>query len=125
MRRGASRVLGPSPAPKLSNRLQKLREAQGLTLRDLAARVGTTNQQISHLELGKRQLTSTWLKRLAAGLGCHPWEIVEQGEAPDLSERERLLLENFRQLTEEQQTSLIAETAPVGSQPSVRKHRVS
>ena len=59
------------------NRIRELREARGLTLDELALRVGTTNQQISHLELGKRQLTVTWLKRLGVALGCHPWAIVE------------------------------------------------
>jgi transcriptional regulator with XRE-family HTH domain len=66
-------VIG-SQAP---NRLRKLREARGLTLAELADRVGTTNQQISHLELGKRQLTVEWLRRLGDALGCHPWAIVE------------------------------------------------
>jgi transcriptional regulator with XRE-family HTH domain len=62
----------------LSNRLQELREARGLTLRALAELVGTSNQQLSHLELGKRQLTADWLVRLATALNCHPWEIVGQ-----------------------------------------------
>lgn len=63
------------------NHLRALREARGLTLEQLAAAVGTTNQQISHLELGKRQLTVAWLKRLAAVLDCHPWAIVDGEEA--------------------------------------------
>lgn len=67
----------PTPAPS-SNRIRELREARGLTLEELAQRVGTTNQQISHLELGKRQLTVDWLRRLAAALECHPWSLVEE-----------------------------------------------
>jgi transcriptional regulator with XRE-family HTH domain len=43
----------------LLNHLRALREARRLTLEQLAAAVGTTNQQISHLELGKRQLSKT------------------------------------------------------------------
>jgi len=65
----------------LLNHLRALRESRGLTLEQLAAAVGTTNQQISHLELGKRQLTVAWLKRLAAALDCHPWAIVDGEEA--------------------------------------------
>lgn len=64
------------------NQIRKLREAKGLTLEQLARAVGTTNQQISHLELGKRQLTVAWLKKLAEPLGCHPWAIVEPESAP-------------------------------------------
>lgn len=59
------------------NQIRKLREAKGLTLEQLAIAVGTTNQQISHLELGKRQLTVAWLTKLAEPLGCHPWAIVQ------------------------------------------------
>jgi hypothetical protein len=42
----------------------------------LAERIGTSSQQVSHLELGKRHLTVEWLTRLAEALACHPWEIV-------------------------------------------------
>jgi transcriptional regulator with XRE-family HTH domain len=109
----------------LTNRLRELREAQGLTLREFAARVGTSNQQLSHLELGKRQLTSDWLRRLAAVLECHPWEIVEDVRPSGLSDREQRMLENFRRMSDEQQDSLLAETAPSTSPPGVRNRRSS
>lgn len=70
---------GPKSPP---NRIRELREARGFTLEELAGRVGTTNQQISHLELGKRQLTVDWLRRLAVALDCHPWTIVEADPRP-------------------------------------------
>jgi transcriptional regulator with XRE-family HTH domain len=70
----------PRAAP---NRIRELREGRGLTLAELADRVGTTNQQISHLELGKRQLTVDWLRRLGGVLGCHPWAIVEEFKSGD------------------------------------------
>lgn len=68
-----------------------------MTLEQLAAAVGTTNQQISLLELGKRQLTVAWLLRLAEPLACHPWAIIEamhEGLSPaelELAERVRKL----------------------------------
>ena len=40
----------------MDNRIRVLREARGLSLEELAAEVGTTNQQISLLENGKRRL---------------------------------------------------------------------
>ncbi len=94
----------------MSNRLQELREARGLTLRALASLVGTSNQQLNKLELGKRQLTTDWLLRLSAALDCHPWEIMEVADPPGLSEREQNLLMTFRRLSDEQQDSLLAET---------------
>lgn len=95
----------------LANRLQELRETRGLTLRELAELVGTSNQQLNKLELSKRQLTTNWLLRLAAALECHPWEIVDGSSPSGLSDREQDLLTNFRRLSDEQQDSLLAETA--------------
>ena len=70
----------------MPNRLKQLREDQGLSLVGLAAKVGTSSQQISHLELGKRHLTVEWLTRLGAALGCHPWSIVSNDQRFMLSE---------------------------------------
>lgn len=95
----------------MPNRVQELREGRGLTLRQLALLVGTSNQQISHLELGKRQLTVEWMTRLATALGCHPWELVEALQTVVLNQREAQILENFRLLTIEAQDALIAQTA--------------
>lgn len=92
----------------MSNRLQQIREAKGFTLRELADRVGTSNQQISHLELGKRQLTTEWLMRLAAVLDCHPWDIVAETLPSGLTDRERLLLQRFRQMPDDEQAGLLA-----------------
>lgn len=60
----------------MTNRLAALREARGLSQRELAARVNTTNQHISRLETGRAQLTQAWLERLAPVLNCSPAEIV-------------------------------------------------
>ena len=91
----------------MTNRLKELREAQRLSLVALAARVGTTGQEISHLELGKRNLTVRWLERLAQALGCHPWAIVS-ADAP-ASEREGECLALFRHLAPDEQDTLLAE----------------
>jgi len=76
-----------------------LRELQGLTLEELATRVHTSNQQISHLEMGKRRLTLDWLLRIAAALDCHPWALVDGQDVkefyctnnPDLEEFQKLI----------------------------------
>lgn len=67
------------------NCIREQREAAGLTLQALAERIGTTNQQLSHLELGKRELTVTRLRRIARGLDCHPWSLVEAGGGASLT----------------------------------------
>lgn len=95
-----------SVAPPLQNYLRALREAKGLTLEQLASAVGTTNQQISHLELGKRQLTVAWLKRLAEALDCHPWAIVE-GSSCDPTPGERDLIARVHKLGSHERTALL------------------
>lgn len=96
----------------MENRISQLRRAQGLTLQQLADRVGTTNQQISHLEKGRRKLTIDWIERLAAALACQPFEILSaplrgitsSGEM--LTERERDLIAVFRKLDTPEQDVL-------------------
>lgn len=48
----------------MDNRIRAFREARGQSLEALAAEAGTTNQQISLFETGKRRLTVEWLLRL-------------------------------------------------------------
>jgi transcriptional regulator with XRE-family HTH domain len=91
----------------LRNRLKALREAQSLSLVALAAKVGVSSQQISHLELGKRHLTVEWLTRLADALGCHPWAIVTPDLATKLTRPEKALLEAFRALPESKRKRLV------------------
>ena len=92
-----------------ANHLKSLREARGLSLVGLATKVGTTGQQISHLELGKRHLTVEWLEKLAAALECHPWDIVDERPATD--EREEQLVALFKGMVPEDQDALLTTAA--------------
>ncbi|WP_223250729.1 helix-turn-helix domain-containing protein [Rhodanobacter denitrificans] len=84
-----------------------LREARGLSLEALAAAAGTSNQQISLLEAGKRRLTVDWLLRISHALNCHPWELVSTDLPGSLNARDLRLLKRFQDLTELQQTALL------------------
>jgi len=90
-----------------ANWIRELRERSGLTLDALAAKVGTTNQQISHLELGKRRLTIDWLVRIAAALNCHPWLLVASDDTVATTEREHELLTLFRSLDRRHQDAAL------------------
>lgn len=115
----------------MENRISQLRRAQGLTLQQLADRVGTTNQQISHLEKGRRKLSIDWMERLAAALACQPFEllsappkgIASSGEM--LTERERDLIAVFRQLDKPEQDVLWEALLPmirfIAKNPGVRE----
>ncbi|MCL9982705.1 MAG: helix-turn-helix domain-containing protein [Erythrobacter sp.] len=60
------------------NRIRDLRKAKGLTLADLAAACepATTAQTIGRLETGMRQLSLTWMNRIAAALGVEPASLM-------------------------------------------------
>jgi transcriptional regulator with XRE-family HTH domain len=70
----------------MSNRIRDIRKAKGLTLADLAAACSppTTAQTIGRLETGMRQLSLTWMNRIAAALGVEPASLMraEAAETP-------------------------------------------
>jgi len=94
----------------MENRIRELRKARGLTLKRLAELVGTSNQQISHLEKGRRRLTLDWMERIAKALECHPSDLLIGGTQVR-NERERAMIELFRGLSEEQQEAFLKATA--------------
>jgi transcriptional regulator with XRE-family HTH domain len=63
------------------NRIRDIRREKGLTLADVAERCSppTTAQTIGRLETGMRQLSLTWMNRIAAALGVDP-ELLVRGE---------------------------------------------
>ena len=91
----------------MDNQIRAFREARGFSLDRLAALVDSTNQQISHLETGKRRLTVDWLKRLGTALGCHPWELVAGNLPRSLAPEEIHLLDAFRALASAQRIALL------------------
>jgi transcriptional regulator with XRE-family HTH domain len=69
---------GLGDAPNVENRIQKLREQAGLTLLELALRVGTSTAQIQRLEKGTRRLSDHWMGRIAPALGVEPVELFAE-----------------------------------------------
>ncbi|MDE2436273.1 MAG: helix-turn-helix transcriptional regulator [Sphingomonadales bacterium] len=63
------------------NRIRDIRREKGLTLADVAARCSppTTAQTIGRLETGTRQLSLTWMNRIASALGVDP-QLLVRGE---------------------------------------------
>lgn len=70
-------------SPIYTNRTRELRELAGLSMDELAERMGTSHQQVSKHELGQRRLTIQWLQRYAMALGVTPADIMA---APDLTD---------------------------------------
>ena len=66
------------------NRIRDIRKQKGMTLGEVAAacRPATTAQTIGRLETGVRNLSLTWMNRIAAALEVDPGLLVK-GEAVD------------------------------------------
>lgn len=68
----------PRKAAKLSaNHLRAWRESRGLTQAQLAEKIDTTDNVISMLESGDRQLTPKWLSKLAPVLDTRAGFLLE------------------------------------------------
>lgn len=65
------------------NRIRELRDAFGMTADTLAARIGTSPQQIRRLETGARRLTTVWLNKIAAALECAPTDLIAHAVVSD------------------------------------------
>ena len=63
------------------NRIRDIRKQKGLTLADVAERCTppTTAQTIGRLETGMRQLSLTWMNRIAVALAVEPELLVRTG----------------------------------------------
>ena len=83
-------------------KIRKLRTAKGLTIYKLSKETGITQNHISDLECGRRNPSLDTLRRLIVPLGISRSELFcEDENVTYLSEKERILLENYRMLPEE------------------------
>lgn len=70
-------ALLPESLVSRKNYIAEIRADKGFSLELVAERAGTSHQQISNLEKGKRRLTWEWIQRLAVALECHPSDITD------------------------------------------------
>lgn len=56
-------------AKRQGNLLRKIREASGLTMRQLAMQVGISHPAISQVEHGKLELPRAWIEQIVAACG--------------------------------------------------------
>ena len=63
----------------MRNQIKKYRKSNGLTMKSLADKIGTTASQINKLEKGERRLTADWMQKLAGALGCSPLDLFVDG----------------------------------------------
>lgn len=73
------------------NFVRAWRQRAGLTQSQLAERIGTSHNQIQHLESGGRALTARWLRRLAGPLGTTPGMLLDTDPADPQADLHALL----------------------------------
>lgn len=100
-------------AVSLGSRVRELREGLGMSQDDLAKLVDVERTYISHIETGRTKLPSLdVLRRLAAALQTPVSDLIGAllgGKLDDsaLDPNEQLLLNYFRNMTDEERDSLI------------------
>lgn len=110
--------------PDISKRIKALREAKGLTQRDLAKLAKVTSPAIAFWETGKRFPRGKNLKNLAIALGCKESDILDGYDSanPILIKNEKsksdLILEIQSRLTTLDESELRAVSSAIDDLPA-------
>jgi len=64
----------------MQTRIRDLRKRRGLTLKELANRIGTTPQTVQRLETANMTVSTDWLDRISSALGVRPVDLLEDRE---------------------------------------------
>lgn len=92
----------------LGNKIREIRTTKGLSMYRITQITGISGHHIKGIEEGTRQPTIDTLQKLLVPLGISMAELFsENGEATYLSEKERILIENFRTLDNDQADALV------------------
>lgn len=94
----------PEAAP---NRVRELRKAKGMTLQELAGRIGMAVSHLAKIERGLRDLNQQWMMRIAPHLGVEPADLLMPEEG-GLTEDERALIATLRGLPAAMRSSYFA-----------------
>lgn len=60
------------------NRIKALRKQKGMTMKELADEIGTSQQQIDRLEKSHRRLTVDWMEKLSSALQCEVTDLIKE-----------------------------------------------
>ncbi len=68
----------------MKNKLKLLRKSRGLSMEEVAIKLGTSHQQISRLEKSQRRMSDVWIKRYCDAFHMRPEDILEINSKNDL-----------------------------------------
>ena len=100
---------------EIPNRLREWRKARGLTLDQLAERLGTTNQTLSRYERGERSLTIDLLLQIAPHLDCKPADLLPDPESAWSDDARRLAV-IYEKLEEADRAALLRVALSLGGE---------
>ena len=84
----------PRLAVRIGRVLRAHRKAKGLTLRDVALKIGTTEQTLQRLETATMTLSVDWVEKICKALQIEPSELfVSTEHAIKLRAREQVISE--------------------------------
>ncbi|MEV4934401.1 helix-turn-helix domain-containing protein [Sphingobium sp. LSP13-1-1.1] len=79
------------------NRIYQLRTERGLSQQELGEMIGCSKMHVSGMERGVREVTLTWMQRIADALGVDPSDVMNEDDNPlRLTPDERRLIERYR-----------------------------
>lgn len=67
----------PSLASQVGARIRAIRKQRGMTLKQVAEKLGTTPQTVQRLEADTMTLSIDWLERICAALQVKPYELFQ------------------------------------------------
>jgi transcriptional regulator with XRE-family HTH domain len=80
------------------NRIREWRQLRGLTLEELALRVGVTTGHMQKWEIADRNISYEWFKRIARALNVNVADLLTAEDNPDsLSDAERKVVAAMRE----------------------------
>jgi len=92
----------------VGKKLYKLRTDKNMSIYRLTQITGVSGHHIKGIEQGTRQPTIETLQRLVSALGSSLAEIFnDDTECVYLSDKEKILIENFRKLSDEKADALL------------------
>lgn len=72
------------PKFPVQHRIREIRESKGLSMAQVAEKIGTTQASVSRIETGQRELTEGWMRSIAKALEVDPIDLIEMAAFVDL-----------------------------------------
>lgn len=68
----------------MQTRIREFRKLRGLTLKELADKIGTTPQTVQRLETANMTVSTDWLEKIAAALNVEPADLIARSPGREI-----------------------------------------